>query len=174
MFSITNFLYRGDGEWSNWESYKVERIEKNQVWYIVISDCQGATHEAYPQLPKIEVDLHLLNSESEFSHEEYGVMTLYIILFVVYVYFLASTSYSVIVSVMRKDEVDNAVMACVFAIYMELLHIGAQSIHLFLYSQNGQGFFLLDLISNVLQMNSQIIVVGLLIIIAFGWEITDV
>ena len=52
--------------------------------------------------------------------------------------------------------------------------IGAQTIHLFLFNQNGQGFFLLDLISNVLQMNSQIVIVGLFILIAFGWEITDV
>ena len=56
---------------------------------------------------------------------------------------------------------------------MELLHIGAQTIHLIVYSYNGLGFYILDVISTVLQMNSQIIVVGLLILIAYGWEITD-
>mmetsp|Transcript_35648 Transcript_35648/g.41279 ORF Transcript_35648/g.41279 Transcript_35648/m.41279 type:complete len:273 (+) Transcript_35648:64-882(+) len=169
-----NSNLRGDGEWNNWETYEIPHVAKNQVWYVVVSDCAGVTHMAYPQLPYIDVELHMLNSGSEFSHEEYGVMTLYIILFLVYVYFLATTSYKIIVSALRRDEIENAIVGCVFAIYMELLHIVAQIIHMILYSQNGKGFFLLDLISTVLQMNSQITIVGILILIAFGWEIIDV
>ena len=78
-----------------------------------------------------------------------------------------------IINALRKDEIDNSTIGCIFAIYMELLHIVSQTVHLVIYSYNGQGFFLLDVISTVLQMNSQIVTAGLLILIAYGWEITD-
>ena len=58
------------------------------MWYVVVSDWKGLTHASIPNLPKIEVDLHMLNSGSEFSHEEYGVMTLNFLLLTIYLYFL--------------------------------------------------------------------------------------
>lgn len=125
-------------------------------------------------MPKIEVDLHMLNSGSEFSVEEKGVVTLNIILLVVYMYFLATTTYAVFKQAMGTDNVEAPSMACVFAVYMELLHIATQCVHLYIYSKNGSGFLLLSLVSTILQMNSQIIIVGMLIMISYGWLITDV
>ena len=162
-----------DGQWSSLESYVVDNISKNQVWYVVVSDCLGLTHAKNPNLPKIVVELHMLNSESEFSHEEYGIMTLNFLLLIIYLYFLLTTTYNLVITALRKDEIDNAKVGWIFAIYMELLHIAAQTVHLVIYSYNGQGFFILDVLSTVLQMNSQIVTVGLLILIAYGWEITD-
>lgn len=164
---------RGDGEWSNWVSAEQQNVPSVQVWYAVASDCAKVTHASYPEMPKIVVELHMKNSGSEFSHEDKGITTLYIILFFVYVYYLASTTFAIVKMALNKDDIEVPVMCCVFAIYMELLHIITQSIHLYIYSQNGSGFFLLDLASTVLQMNSQIIIVGMLIMIAYGWLITD-
>lgn len=165
---------RGDQEWSRFEEFEIEYSSRSQVWYAVVADCNGYLHKLYPAMPYIDVDIHMLNSGSEFSSEEYGVITLNIILFLVYAYFLASTTYAVVIEALRNDNVDNPTMGTILAIYMELLHIIAQTIHLFIYSYNGSGFFLLDVISTVLEMNSQFIIVGMLILIAFGWSITDV
>ena len=164
---------RGDGEWSRIESYDIPEISKNEVLYVLISDWLETTHQIDSNLPKVDVELHMLNSDSEFSHEEYGILTLNLILLFIYLYFLASNTYSLVIKAMSNDEVDYIKVGWIFAIYMELLHIGAQTIHLIVYSYNGLGFYILDVISTVLQMNSQIIVVGLLILIAYGWEITD-
>ena len=165
---------RGDGEWGSWKSYEDQQIPNSQVWYVVVSDCSGGTHQAYPSLSDIEVDLHLLNSGSEFSNEEKGVVTMYVILLLVYMYFLISTTTSLVRSAMDKTEVEIPIMGCIFAVYMELLHIAAQCIHLYIYSSNGSGFFVLNLASTILQMNSQIIIIGMLIMIANGWLITNV
>lgn len=172
-FTIEQTL-RGDGEWSNWQSVEEQELTDTHVVYIVVSDCAGVTHQSYPNLPKIEIDLHMLNSGSEFSHEESGLIYLYSILLFVYFYFLARTTFSVVKDAFNKSDIDPAVMALVFAIYMELLHIITQCIHLYIYSYNGSGFFLLDIASTVLQMNSQIVIVGCFIMIAYGWQITNV
>lgn len=97
-----------DGQWSSLESYVVDNISKNQVWYVVVSDCLGLTHAKNPNLPKIVVELHMLNSESEFSHEEYGIMTLNFLLLIIYLYFLLTTTYNLVITALRKDEIDNA------------------------------------------------------------------
>ena len=105
---------RSDGEWSNLESYSIPSISKNQVWYVVVSDCSGFTHQSNPNMSKIEVELHMLNSGSEFSHEEYGVLTLNIILLLIYLYFLASTTYSLAITAMNKDDIDQLKVGWIF------------------------------------------------------------
>ena len=117
--------------------------------------------------------MHMLNSGSEFSHEEYGIVPLNVILFLIYAYFLGSTTYKIIRTALNKEEIENPIIGMIFAIYLELLHIGSQSVHLYFYSRDGSGYFILDLVSTMLQMNSQIILIGLLTLIAFGWSITD-
>jgi len=115
----------------------------------------------------------MLNHGSEFSHEESGMIYLYSILLIVYLYFLATTAFKVGRDAMNKSEIDASVIGMLFAIYMELLHIATQCIHLYIYSYNGSGFNLLDLASTVLQMNAQIILIGLFVMIAYGWKVTE-
>lgn len=164
---------RGDGEWSNWQSVEKQDLPETTVVYAVITDCSGQTHQSNPSLPYIEVDLHMLNSGSEFSHEENGIIYLYSILLLVYIYFLGSIAYQIVRAAMDKSTIDAPVMGMMFAVYMELLHIGTQCIHLYIYAYNGSGFYLLDLVSTILQMNAQIIIIGSFIMISFGWQITD-
>ena len=172
-YTIPPLTVRGDGEWSQWESVEEQDLPSTTVVYFVITDCAGVTHQSNPSLPKIKVDVHMLNHGSEFSHEESGLIYLYSILFLIYFYFLASTLFTVGKDVFNKSEIDAACIGMVFAIYMELLHIATQCIHLYVYIYNGSGFYILDLASTVLQMNAQVIIVGLFTMIAFGWKVTD-
>ena len=125
-------------------------------------------------MPYIEVDLHMLNSGSEFSSEQYGIIWLNAIFFFIYVYFLLSITISVVREALKHDHVDSPTMGAVLAIYMELLNIIMQTIHLYIYDYNGQGFFILDMLSTVCEMNSQFIISSMLVLIAYGWTITDV
>lgn len=101
---------RGDGEWSRWDAVEEQNLPTSRVWYAIASDCAGVTHQGYPSLPKIEVDLHMLNSGSEFSNEDKGVVPLNLILFVVYLYFLASTTFHVVKTALGKDFIEYPIM----------------------------------------------------------------
>lgn len=170
-FTIQQSL-RGDAEWTRWEAFEIERVTESQVWYAIAADCMG--HTSYPTMPYIEVDIHMLTSGSEFSSEESGVVYMNILLFLIYVYFLFSTTVTVVRNAVNSDSVDSPTMGAILAIYMELLHIILQTIHLYIYSDNGQGFFILDMLSTVCEMQSQLTISGILVMIAHGWTITDV
>mmetsp|Transcript_25441 Transcript_25441/g.22604 ORF Transcript_25441/g.22604 Transcript_25441/m.22604 type:complete len:323 (-) Transcript_25441:22-990(-) len=168
-----DLMLSGDGEWSQWRGVEKQDLPETTVVYAVITDCAGITHQSLPNMPKIIVDLHMLNHGSEFSHEESGLIYLYTILFFVYLYFLASTAFKIAKDAMNKSEIDASIIGMVFAIYMELLHIATQCIHLYVYTYNGSGFYLLDLASTFFQMNAQIVIIGLFVMIAYGWKITE-
>ena len=83
-----NHTLNANGEWSSWSNFDVETMSEPLVWYVVITDCDGHTHTSYPTMPDIEVDLHMLNSGSEFSSEQYGIIWLNVAFFFIYLYFL--------------------------------------------------------------------------------------
>ena len=44
-------------------------VKRTQVWYLMLADCEGNTHERYPEMPKIEFEIEAFNNESHFSEE---------------------------------------------------------------------------------------------------------
>lgn len=165
---------KGNGEWSRWASVEDQLLAETTVVYIVITDCLGATHQTDPSLPLIEVDVHILNHGSELSHEDHGLIYLYPLLFIIYLVFLGKQVWDLGKDALNKVEVDAAKVGLIFAIYTEFLYIGCQTVDIFIYAYNGSGFYLLDLSGTFFQMTAQVVIVGLFIMIAYGWKVTDV
>ena len=71
------------------------------MYFFVVMDCDGETHKRDKHMPKIELELDItVNVEGQpsehFSYEEYGMLTLHLILFLIFLLVFSVTIYSYI------------------------------------------------------------------------------
>lgn len=67
----------GDGNWSEKYNQFVIAKSNTKMWYVAVADCEGGTHLNFPSMPKIEIEIEILNGGSQFSQEEYGMLPFY-------------------------------------------------------------------------------------------------
>ena len=99
-----------------------------------VADCAGNSHRKNPDMPKIEFEVKALNDGSHFSHEEYGVLMMNIVMFILFSYFFGSTLLVFMKDVKKQEALDSPTGLLVVGIFIELCHIGSNIIHLWVYS----------------------------------------
>jgi hypothetical protein len=74
--------------------------------------------------------------------------------------------------VQKEEIVESPLALLIFAILIECTQIIAEFIHLYVYSIDGYGIWILDLLNNVLGVGSQFFVVCIFLLIGCGWTLT--
>ena len=66
-----------NGEWSGQSSNWGTGKQQTKLWFAAVSDCQGETHTRFPSMPRIEVEITMMNDTSHFSQEDMGILPFY-------------------------------------------------------------------------------------------------
>ena len=123
----------GSGEWTEWGSTKITMQVRTQVWYLMLADCGASTHNRFPDMPKIEIEIEALNNDSHFSQEEWYVLSMNVFMFISFMYFLGSAAWKYIQEIKKEELVESPLALLVFAIVIELKQIIFEFIHLYFY-----------------------------------------
>ena len=133
------------------------------LWYFLIMDCNFHTHKLFPDFPFIITDLTVLdNTDSHFSYEEKFILHFFLILSVVFIIIFAS-NYEGIFKEMTKEEPNYHILSCWISLFLKLLYVSLQSIHLYVYSLDGLGNYTLEITSIILWSLSQYILESLIL-----------
>ena len=143
-----------------------------QVWYLLIADWDMHTHSMYPNMDDIKYELELLNDGSQFSHEYWGQLPITFIAFCVFCYLLGQNALKLYKEVMKNEEYETPLAILLVAIFCEFIQLSLAMVHLIVYWYDGDGFFLCDYLSTIFAILSQLCLVSLFIMIAYGWTIT--
>lgn len=162
----------GNGDWSgsstNWGTGQYQ----TKLWFAAASDCESQTHVKFPSMPRLEVEVTMMNDSSHFSQEDMGILPFYIIMFVLFVVFLGKTIMEIYRDVKKEDTFENPLIAVLTSLIADLFSIGFMALHLFFLSFDGSGIYVLSIFSRLFKTISQAMMIWLLITISYGWTVT--
>ncbi len=135
----------GDGEWTGWGTTgRIEMMYRSQVWFIHLSDCGSETHNRYPDMPDIEVEIEALNNDSHFSQEMMYVPTINLLALATFGYLLGFSGWKYLQE-LKKDEISQKPLSfLVMALLAEFGSCAANAIHNLVYDYDGYGVWMLD------------------------------
>ena len=155
-----------NGKWSS--AYSGTAIQKTRprFWYFSLSNSQlTKTH-------RVRVEIWLKNADSsEFSTEDNGLQYIYPCILLIYFFILFKTLVSLLDKFEKTITIEPSSLILNLAIFSQFGGILFEVIHLWIYSYNGKGIMLLELLYQSLELVSSIIVTVLLILIANGWTL---
>lgn len=160
------------GEWSqansNWGTGKYQ----TKLWFAAVSDCQGELHARNPSIPKIEIEVTMMNDTSHFSQEDMGILPFYCIMFVLFLFFLGKTIKEFYADFKSDETLENPLLPLMISLNADILSIGFLALHFLLMAYDGSGIFVLSVFARLLRTISQATMLWLLITIAYGWSVT--
>ena len=112
------------------------------------------------------------NDGSQFSHEHYGQLPITLVALIAFIYFLLTTVTRFYKELTSEDILETPMLILIFAVYFEFLHLLFTMIHLSIYWFNGSGLWIFTYIATIMEIMSQVSIVSLVLLIAFGWTIT--
>lgn len=158
--------------WTRWESSKVRIVNRSQVWYILLADCEGNAHNRNPDLDYIEYELEMKNDASHFSHEYWGVLPTTMLSLTIFSYLLGKASLKLLKEIRRNEQYDTPIVPLLLAIGFEFLQLSLSTMHLLIFWYDGYGIWLFDSFSTIFETISQALIISLIIMIAHGWTLT--
>jgi hypothetical protein len=171
-FNINISLDTGISMWTRLEMTKVKIINRPQVWYILLADCEGNFHKRNPELDYIEYEMEMTNDNSHFSHEYWGVLPSTMLSLTIFSYLLGKTSLKLLKETRKNNEYDTPIVPLLLAIGCELVYLSLSTMHLLIFWYDGYGIWLFDFLSTILGTLSQALIISLIIMIAHGWTLT--
>jgi len=157
-----------DGEWSKWVTGNLAQSIRPHVWYFVVQDC--ANNLAVSTRIKYEFTA-IQEDGSHFSSEMSGtpsVLLLQLIFYSVFSYYFVQACRRFYVSF---DGLHPVIWTLTSAVLLHLFAILLECIHLWSYSSDGQGFKALNVIGQMSESLSQVVLSSLLILIALGYTL---
>ncbi|CDW87269.1 integral membrane protein gpr180 [Stylonychia lemnae] len=142
-----------------------------QVWFFAIADCDKRAFIGEDEID-FKVDLMIMNNETHFSEERQGMTLFYISAFLVFALVLGANVYKYVTDLFQYNRPDTPILLLMMSATLQIAHIFFQLIHQTVYSYNGIGIFLLDILSTLQLIISQIIMAFLFLLLSFGWTIT--
>lgn len=158
------------GEWSSWTKGTVSQNVRPHIWYFALSTCGQTWHPA-PQ-SVIEYEIHMTQVDgSEFSFEmktmlEWNCFVLMCLTVLFGRFVLRCRSFA-----SRAGMLHQVVWILSAAMVLQYLAGCFHTLHLCIYKSNGNGIQLVDMLSEVLSMLSQVVVTTLLIALAMGYTL---
>ena len=126
------------------------------MYFIEVMDCEGELRRVYNRgtMPRVLTELNLStvypnNSESQFSYEDSGQLSLHILLSILVgtLFVLSLRTY------MQYYKVENRLLSphpiMIYALAAQLSSLILQTIHLIFYSADGKGVLFLDVMSKI-------------------------
>lgn len=161
-----------DGSWTQWKESTIRMVRRPQVWYLMLADCEGNTHNRYPDLPKIEVEVQAFNDGSHFSQEESYMFGINIFMLASTFLLLGGSLYKYIGEVRADEPFETPLGLLVMAVLAELCMVGFDSLNTLLIYFDGQGLWFLKILTLIWRMGAEFLLVGLFLLIAGGWTLT--
>eukprot|EP00039_Didymoeca_costata_P000982 m.48627 g.48627 ORF g.48627 m.48627 type:complete len:408 (-) comp10575_c0_seq2:1312-2535(-) len=144
---------------------------EGEVWYVVIADC--SLEQIYHEMPLIRYEVTLTNGDSQLPAEEYGLATIHTALVVVLV---AAGLYGFTLVQSHRNTLGSMhliVKLLVVAYIFNLISTSTESIHLWMYANDGSGSHILNTTAELTQVIFSCIVNFVLLALACGWTLTD-
>jgi len=163
---------RTDGEWTRWESSVVRVINRPQVWYILLADCNREGHVSQPDLDYISYELEMTNDDSHFSHEYWGIMPTTLVCLLFFSYLLGKTTLRLFKEIKKQEEYQTPLVPLLAAILSEFLSLSLAVVHLTVFAYDGYGLWLFNYFSTIFSILGQVALISLVLMIAQGWTLT--
>lgn len=170
---VEQFSIPSDGSWSYPIVGGLRQRTRPYVWFIAASDCNESLHGSNPTLPEIELKISMTGiDDTEFSHEEIGLLSCYSICLLAYVLILSYSIYNFYKDIKRTERIDNPILIVSVAIILELLALIFRWSHYAEYYFDGEGMKFCYGLSVIFEVASQYVLSLLLILLSQGWTIT--
>lgn len=157
-----------NGEWSEWIHGSLSQAARPYIWYVTANDCNNEFGS--PTRVKFEF-VAKQEDGSEFSVEMIG--SYYIVL--IEIVFFSFLSYKIYLEskkfVQSADSLHPVIYTLVSMVGLHFASTICQFLHLHFYSIDGVGLKALDVISEILNVLSQVIGTSLLILIGLGYTL---
>jgi len=171
--SYNSLILRDDGSWSNIAEGALRQKTRPYVWFMAVSDCNGELISTTDTLPSIEVYVKFRgNNNTQFSHEEIGLLGLYFLAFIAYSGILGYNVYNCYMDFQKTERLDSPILILLIAVGCEFISILSIMINLWVYSYDGEGIKFLHVVGIIAEVASQFFLSILLILISWGWTIT--
>jgi len=121
---------RNDGEWTRWEQSRVRIINRPQVWYMLLCDCNRETSIGGYDMKALDFELEMTNDESHFSHEYWGVLPTTVFALLVFSYLLGKTTLKLYSEIKKQEEYQTPLTPLLVAIVLEFLQLVLGVLHL--------------------------------------------
>ena len=157
-----------NGEWSKWITGNLAQSIRPHVWYVAAVDCK--TNFASPTRIKFEFSATQANG-SEFSAEVSGVLGILLCELVLYAIFSCFFLSACKKFYKSSDGLHPIIWTLASAVCLHLLSIFFEFLHLWDYSSDGQGIKALNVIGQMAEILSQVILTSLLILIGLGYTL---
>jgi len=160
-----------DGTWTKLIPAQLFQKIRTRVWFFVISDV-AKNIPARLEATRLQWELEVLNSDrSQFSEEEKGMITPYLVVLTVIVGFFVSNAIKFVKFYKTEESIDYPTLIITFALSLEFLSVFCEVMHLWIYSGDGKGSFIFNFLNQALSVSSQFVIACLLLLMAYGWSI---
>lgn len=162
-----------NGEWSEVKRGYLKQHTRPYVWFVAAEDCGGAMHVRHSDMPPVQVCIKFTGENgTEFSHEEIGLLPLYLVALVAYCLILGYNVYSYYKNLKKMERADNPILLLLIAVGLEFASLFLTWVHLLAYSKDGEGWSACHAVAVVAEVGSQFFLSVLLVLISWGWTIT--
>jgi hypothetical protein len=135
---------QGDGTWTDWKETTIRMVRRTQVWYIMLADCKGNSHERFPGLPDIDIEIESLNEGSHFSQEQSGMLIINITMLASFCFFLGTSVWKLIGETKQGEKLEGPLTVLVLLIIIEVGQVTLEVINNLFYYSNGSGIWLIS------------------------------
>lgn len=139
--------------------------------YIAAINWNQEFHTSQPWLPKVWMEMKAFNAGEHFSQEDWGLLSMNFYMLILFVWFLGFGSYRYFKEIKTEESWESPLGILVIALFFEFAHIWLNLFHYSVYEFDGEGIPSFDILGTICQVGSQIFIVTLLLLIAFGWTI---
>lgn len=172
-----------DGGWSYANAQnlanktQIYSADRPHIYYFAIMDCNGNFRQQFAQnlnsMPRVLIEWHLQNQGGdEFSYEDQGSFRLTCLLLVIQFLFGSTVIASYIKSYRQTERYLSPHPIMLGSLLAQILSCLLSTLHLWLYSYDGEGQLVLDILSKVAQAFSEMTMTILLVSLASGWTVT--
>lgn len=162
-------------EWSQWFNGTVKQSIRPHVWFFALSMCdsdQFSSEEEYNMTIRVRFEFRASQPDlSEFSIEMRRVPTMNALNLAVLTVFFVVVSRRCYFICQSAGEVHPVIWTLIIAASTQYLAQAVHALHIWSYSENGKGTPGLELLSEILDMLSQVLLTSLLILIALGYTL---
>ncbi|CAD8191260.1 unnamed protein product [Paramecium pentaurelia] len=144
------------------------------LWYFGFSDCEKQLRNSFPveNKVKLEVELHITNvGDTEFTLEQFGILQIIGVIAFIDVIMLIYNGNQILEKQKKYEEFSLPLFLLVITLLLETFSYSFLTIHLWIYSENGAGSILLQILSVIFQVASQFSLTMILVMLSWGWQI---
>ncbi|CAD8096013.1 unnamed protein product [Paramecium sonneborni] len=144
------------------------------LWYFAFNDCEKQLRNSFPieNHVKLEVELHITNvGGTEFTLEQFGIVQIIGVIALIDVIMLIYNGNQILEKQRKYEEFSLPLFLLVITLLLETFSYCFLTIHLWIYSENGAGQLLLQVLSVIFQVASQFSLTMILVMLSWGWQI---